>query len=159
MRVACIRDVGSTTEVDACFQRLFRWASVIGAPTGRLLTLSFHLPDTAPSERWFWKAGAELHTHDRPPPWIELETLGAGRHAVFRLTGPHEGIGEAYRRLFEEWLPKSGELVAAQPCMELYRNTPRETAPARLITDLCLPLQAPPSGTAPNLNGLSGFYP
>ena len=59
-----------------------------------------------------------------PPPGIDLDAVDGGRHAVFRLVGPHEGIGPAYRRLFDDWLASSGEIVAQRPCMELYRNTP-----------------------------------
>ena len=106
-------------------ERLFRWSASVGAPTGPVLTLSFHRADTA-------------------PPGIELEAVGAGRHAVYRLAGSHEGIAAAYRRLFEEWLPTSGEVAAQRPCMELYRTMPREVPAGRLITDLCVPLQEPP---------------
>ena len=94
IRVACIRDVGAWPDVSPCLQQLFRWAATLGAPTGRLLTLSFQLPDAAQSQRWYWKAGVEMFTHERPPPGIEFDTLGAGRHAVHRLVGPHEKIGE-----------------------------------------------------------------
>ena len=126
-----------------CLQRLFRWAATLGAPTGRVLTLSFQQTDATPAQRWYWKAGVEMFTHERPPPGIEFDTLGAGRHAVHRLVGPYEKIDEAYRRLFEEWLPASGETVAERPCMELYRNTPAEVTARRLITDLCVPLLEP----------------
>ena len=57
--------------------------------------------------------------------------------------GPYEAIGETYRRLFEEWLPESGETAAERPCMELYRNSPAEVVAANLITDLCVPLLEP----------------
>lgn len=88
--------------------------------------------------------GGRGDVHPRtPPPGIEFDTLDAGRHAVHRLVGPHEEIGEAYRRLFEEWLPASGETVAGRPCMELYRNTVAEVVAKRLITDLCVPLLEP----------------
>ena len=145
MRVACIREVGPLSEVRPCFERVFRWAAVIEAPTGRLLTLSFHRPEESP-RRWYWKVAVEIFTHEPPPPGIELDAVDAGRYAVFRLVGPHEGIGQAYRRLFGEWVPGSGEVVAQRPCMELYRNTPGETAPEHLVTDLCVPLQTPRVG-------------
>ena len=145
MRVACIREVGPLCEVRPCFERLFRWAGVIQAPTGRLLTLSFHRPGGS-SRRWYWKVAVELYTHELPPPGIELDAVDSGRYAMYRLVGPHEGIGQAYRRLFDEWVADSDEIVAQRPCMELYRNTPRETAPELLVTDLCVPVQARQAG-------------
>ncbi len=150
MRVSCIRDVGPQSGVGPCFERLFKWAQIVGAPTGRLLTLSFHRPNTAPAQRWYWKVGVEMFTHERPPPGIEIETVGAGRHAVYRLVGSYEAIADAYGRLFDEWLPDSGEAVADRPCMELYRNTPQDTVPAHLATDLCVPLQEPQPGSGSN---------
>ena len=140
MRVACVRDVGPLADVRSSLERLFRWSASVEAPTGRVLTLSFCRPET-PAERWYWKAGVELFTHESPPPGIDFEAVGAGRHAVYRLVGPHEGIAGAYRRLFEEWLPDSGEVTAERPCMELYRNTPAEVTTEHLITDLCVPLR------------------
>jgi len=148
IRVASIREVGPLSEVRPCFERLFRWAGVIQAPTGRLLTLSFHRPGASP-RRWYWKVAVELYTHERPPPGIELDAVDAGRYAMYRLVGPHEGIGPAYRRLFDEWVAGSGEIVAQRPCMELYRNTPGETAPEHLVTDLCVPVQARRAGQRP----------
>ena len=143
IQVACIRDVGPLHEVQPCLRRLFSWAGSMNAPTGRVLTQSFQRPDSAPQQRWYWKAGVELFTREQPPPGIENEALGAGRHAVHRLVGPYEGIAETYRRLFEKWLPESGETAAERPCMELYRNSPAEVDATHLITDLCAPLLEP----------------
>ena len=143
MRVACVRDVGLLSNVRPCLRRLFRWAASVGAPTGRVLTLSFQSTGAAPGQRWYWKAGVELSTREPPPPGIEIETLGAGRHAVHRLVGPYEEIGAAYRRLFEQRLPRSGVTPSERPCMELYRNSPAEVTAAHLIIDLCVPLMEP----------------
>ena len=55
---------------------------------------------------------------------------------------PTPGIAEAYRRLFGSWLPGSGEEIDDRPCMECYHNSPLDTAPADLLTDLCLPFRA-----------------
>ena len=145
IRVACIRDAGPLPEVQPCFERLFRWAGVIEVPTGRVLTLSFQRPGSPP-RRWYWKVAVELYTHERPPPGIELDAVDGGRYGLYRLVGPHEGIGTAYRRLFDEWLPGSGQSVLQRPCVELYRNTPGETAPENLVTDLCVPLKKPRAG-------------
>ena len=135
MRVACIREVGSLSEVRPGF--------------GRLLTLSFQRPGNPP-RRWYWKVSVELFTREPPPPGIELTAVDGGRFAVYRLVGPHEGIGPEYRRLFDTWLPGSSETVAQRPCMELYRNTPGEMENVHLVTDLCLPLRSPQDGQASN---------
>ena len=140
IQVARIRHVGPYAEVGPCFERLFRWASAIGVPTGRVLTLSWDDPERVPADRLRSDACVELRTEEEPPPGIELDSVGGGRYAVYRLTGPYDGIAAAYRRLFEEWLPGSGEKPADGPCMELYRHAQTDRPPERLVTDLCVSL-------------------
>ena len=146
IHVARVRHVGPYRQAAFSFERLFKWAASVGAPTGRVLTLSYDNPDKVAPERLRSDACVELRTDALPPPGIGLGPVGGGRYAVYRLKGPYEGIGDAYRRLFEEWLPGSGEAADARPCVELYRNTPLETAPEHLITDLCVPLRQAPGG-------------
>ena len=89
-------------------------------------------------------ACVELRTDEEPPPGIGLGPVGEGRYAVYRLTGPYEGIARAYGRLLGEWPPGSGESAADRPRMELYRKWTTDTAPEHLSTDLCVPLRGVP---------------
>ena len=146
IHVARIRHAGPAMDVEPCFERLFRWAASVGAETGRIQSLAYDHPDTvAPGERRS-DARVELRAGALPPPGIAMGFVGAGRHAVYRHRGAHEGIADAYRRLFIEWLAQSGEAVDDRPCMEIYRNTPRDTPPEHLVTDLCVPLRDAPPG-------------
>ncbi len=47
----------------------------------------------------------------------------------------------AYEWLYGEWLTQSGREPDDAPCLEVYLNNPRDTAPADLLTDICLPLK------------------
>ncbi len=140
IHVARIRHVGPYNEVGRCFERLFRWAAGVGVPTGRVLTLSYDDPEAVAPEKLRSDACVELRTEEEPPPGIVLGPVGGGRYAVYRLTGPYDGIAGAYRRLSEEWLPGSGEKRADGPCMELYRHAQTDRPPEKLVTDLCVPL-------------------
>ena len=75
-----------------------------------------------------------------------MDSVGAGRYAVYTHRGPYDGIAEAYKRLFTLWLPGSGGEMDDRPCMEIYRNSPLDTAPAQPLTDLCRPLRPVPEG-------------
>ena len=145
--MARIRHAGPAVDVDPCFERLFRWAASEGAETGRILTLSHDHPDTvAPGDRRS-DACVELRTDALPPPGIAMGFVGAGgRHAVYRHRGAHEGIADAYRRPFTQWLPQSGEAIDDRPCMEINRNMPWDTPQAHRVTDLCVPLRDTPPG-------------
>jgi AraC family transcriptional regulator len=46
----------------------------------------------------------------------------------------------AYQWLYGTWLVQSGEEPADAPVFEEYLNSPRDTAPADLLSDIYLPL-------------------
>ena len=141
IHVARVRNVGAYEDLGACFHRLFRWADSIGVPTGRVLTLSWDNPEAVAPEKLRLDACVELRTAEEPPLGIVLGPVSGGRYAVYRLTGPYDGIARAYGRLFEEWLPGSGESMGEGPCMELYRHAQGDRPPEKLVTDLCVPLR------------------
>ena len=144
IEVARVRHVGPYNEVGRCFEHLFEWAASVGGRPGRVFNLSYDDPDTVAPESLRSDACLELRTNVPPPPDITVDTLAAGRYAIYTHRGPYDGILEAYRRLFSLWLPQSGEEVDDRPCMEIYRNSPLDTPPAELLTDLCLPLRWAP---------------
>lgn len=144
IEVARVRHVGPYNQVGQCFERLFEWAVSVGGRPGRVFSLSYDDPDTVAPESLRSDACLELRTDVPPPPDITVDTLAAGRYAIYTHRGPYDGILEAYRRLFSLWLPQSGEEVDDRPCMEIYRNSPLDTPPAELLTDLCLPLRRAP---------------
>ena len=146
INVARVRHVGPYNEVGPCFERLFEWAATIGARPGRVLSLSYDDPDAVAPESLRSDACVELLTDASPPTGISMDSVGAGRYAVCTHRGPYDGIAEAYKRLFTLWLPGSGEEMDDRPCMEIYRNSPLDSAPAQLLTDLCLPLRPIPEG-------------
>ena len=71
---------------------------------------------------------------------LAILALPGGRAAVARHRGPYAELEAAYAWLYRDWLPASGQEPADHPCFELYLNDPRRTAPADLLTDVCLPL-------------------
>lgn len=75
---------------------------------------------------------------DAPLQHISLPT---GPHAVLRFTGPYTGLPAAYAYLYGDWLAQSGKQPSGQPSYEVYINSPRTTAPAELVTEICLPLK------------------
>ena len=144
IEIARIRHVGPYNEVGPSFERLFGWAASIGAEIGRVLTLSYDEPDDVRAENLRSDACLEMRTDASPPPGITLDTIEAGRYAVYTHRGPYDGIAESYQLLFSRWLPQSGEDIDNRPHMEIYLNALPDVSPADLLTDLCLPLRAAP---------------
>jgi AraC family transcriptional regulator len=73
---------------------------------------------------------------------LEHRQLVGGTYAVLQYQGPYASMHAAYRWLFGYWLPQSGREVADAPVFEEYLNSPLDTAPTALRTDIYMPLRA-----------------
>ena len=71
---------------------------------------------------------------------VGCKTLEGGRYAVFLHQGPYQQFQRSYDQIFKGWLPQSGERLRDAPCFELYLNTPMDTAPDALRTEIWIPL-------------------
>lgn len=73
------------------------------------------------------------------PPLKRLEIAG-GRYAVLTHKGPYSELHLAYSWLYGQWLPSANVEVRNEPAIEIYPNTPQDTAPQDLITEICIPV-------------------
>jgi AraC family transcriptional regulator len=80
-----------------------------------------------------------VHTLVQPP--VTWRSMPAADYAVTIHRGAYHELGVAYRRLFIDWLPRSGRYPGDAPVVEWYRNSPREASPDALRTALLLPLE------------------
>ncbi|MDE2789873.1 MAG: GyrI-like domain-containing protein [Paracoccaceae bacterium] len=141
---ASIRHQGPYNQVGPCFERLVGWALSTGAPIGRAFMMSWDNPEFVAPENLRSDACIEFETDATPPDGISLETIdAAGSYAVYVHSGPYAGLPAAYQKLFAEWLPASGEHLAERACIEFYLNSPMDTPPEDLVTEIWLPLAEP----------------
>jgi AraC family transcriptional regulator len=73
-----------------------------------------------------------------PLHWREMP---AADYAATIHRGSYDALGDAYRRLFIDWLPRSGRYPGDAPVVEWYRNSPRDAPTEALRTALLLPLE------------------
>ena len=71
---------------------------------------------------------------------LEDVQLPGGRTAILRFKGHYSGLPAAYSHLYGTWLPGSGQEAGNSPVFESYLNSPADTAPENLLTEICLPL-------------------
>ncbi len=64
-----------------------------------------------------------------------------GDYAVLKYKGPYGDMRAAYDWLYGRWLPSSERDAADAPMFEEYLNSPRDTPPTDLRTDIYLPLK------------------
>ena len=73
---------------------------------------------------------------------LEELRLPGGRYAVMHYKAPYPGLMAAYAHLYGTWLPDAGEELGDHLPVELYLNTPVDTAPEDLLTEVCVPLRS-----------------
>ncbi|MEM1237077.1 MAG: AraC family transcriptional regulator [Pseudomonadota bacterium] len=98
-------------------------------------------PSTTPEEELRSHAGAVVTAEMEIPGDMDEIAIAPGRLAKLRLKGPYSGLAAAYDYFYGEWLQASGEEPADAPSFELYVNSPMDTAPDGLLTDICMPLK------------------
>ena len=146
MTLACVPHTGPYMAIGQAFGRLSELLAGQREPVvqGRALVgVYLDDPATVAADKLRSLAGIVWPSAMTVEPPLTVHHIAGGEHAVLRFTGHYAGLGAAYQWLYAEWLPASGRRPAASPVFEVYLNTPRDTAPENLITEICLPLQAP----------------
>ncbi len=144
MQVLSLRHVGPYQNVGEAFERLTEWTHQAGLWERciGIMGLSYDDPEAVPAAELRYDACVEFAQPVDGADDIQPVRLEGGRFARYRHVGPYIGFGEAFRQLFGVWLPRSGFEPDDRPCMEIYRNDLKQTAPEHLVTDILLPLKA-----------------
>lgn len=139
-----IRHDGPYIEIGKAFGMLFGQLATRGALPERIEMIAVYLddPTAVPLERLrSFAALAAPGGKDLDPPVERIEIAG-GDYAVLRHKGPYADMSAAYNWLFGTWLPQSDREADDRPVVEKYLNSPQDTKPSDLLTDLCLPLRS-----------------
>lgn len=142
VRLAGLDHRGSYMDIGRAFETAFVHMHAAGlvTPHTRWLAVYFDDPFAVPAAQLASRAGLSLPPGSVAPAGLVEFELGGTRCAVLRHRGPYADMRSAYRWLYGRWLPATGHELADQPVFEVYLNNPRDTAPADLLTDICLPL-------------------
>ena len=116
------------------------WSAGLVRADSRWLAVYFDDPFAVPEAQLASRAGLSVPADATvPAPLVHWE-MGGVECAVLRHRGPYASMRAAYQWLYGHWLVQSGREAADAPVFEEYLNNPRDTAPADLLTDICLPL-------------------
>ena len=143
MRVAFIRHVGPYSEVGATWERLMAWAAPRGllGPEMTFLGICHDDPDVTPEDKIRYDAGLVVDDGFEPEGEVGVQQIGGGEYAVTTHFGPYGKLGETYARLCGDWLPAHGRELRSAPAFEIYLNSPENTDPEDLLTDIHVPLE------------------
>ncbi len=138
--------VGPYMQIGKAFDALFGWLGrhhLLEAEM-RMIGIYFDDPGVVDENALRSKAGVLLPqrvlaavTVSSP---VSVVAVRGGEYAVLRHKGPYSDMRAAYEWLYGTWLVQSGREAADAPVFEEYLNSPKDTAPAELLTEICLPL-------------------
>lgn len=145
VRLAGLDHKGSYMLVGKAFEAAFARMSAQGLarPAMRWMAVYYDDPFVVPEAQLASRAGLSLPEGCEPGLPLLPFSLGGGTCAVLRHRGPYATMRAAYQWLYGDWLLQSGHEAADLPVFEEYLNSPRDTAPADLLTDIYLPLSRP----------------
>jgi AraC family transcriptional regulator len=139
--------VGPYMQIGKAFDALFGWLArhnLLEAEM-RMIGIYFDDPGVIDENALRSKAGVLLPqrvlaavTVSAP---VSMVSVRGGEYAVLRHTGPYSDMRAAYEWLYGTWLVQSGREAADAPVFEEYLNSPKDTAPGDLMTEICLPLR------------------
>ncbi len=141
--VAYIRHVGNYSEIGKALGRLARWAGPRGLlqQDTHMLSIYHDNPDVTPVKMLRSDACITVPEGTKVNRDIGLMTLPGGTYAAAYLEIDVSQYGEAWNRLFSDWLPESGYQPDDRPCYELYLNDPGQHPERKHILEICEPIR------------------
>jgi AraC family transcriptional regulator len=142
MRVAFVRHTGPYEETDAAYGRLMSWAGKRGLlnPPVTVFGIAYDDPTVTAPDKLRYDAALVIPKELTTEGEIGVQTIQGGKYAVTTHCGSYETLGGTYTRFCGEWLPLSGLELLTGPALEFYRNSPQDTPPEKLLTDIYMPL-------------------
>jgi AraC family transcriptional regulator len=137
-----VEHIGPYMEINRAFDRLMGWLAsrqLLGADL-RLFGIFYDDVANVPADKLRSRAGVVSSRDLAVAPPVKRIEIAGGDYVVLRHKGPYADMKAAYDWLYGEWLPRSGREPANAPNLEEYLNSPRDTAPTELLSDLYLPL-------------------
>ena len=143
IEVISLKHQGSYLQIGQAFGQLGSWLGarqLLGAGT-RMMGVYYDDPGTVAEADLRSCACFTVNQAFKVEPPFERITIAGGEYATLIYKGPYAGLHAAYDWFFGTWLPQSGRELREAPPFEEYLNSPMDTAPADLLTEIHLPLK------------------
>jgi len=131
------------TSAHAAWEAVCRYAQSHGlfAPGGEFIGISYDDPQITAAENLRYDACITVSQVVKPDGEVGVRKIAGGRYAMFLHQGPYENLLGTYQHIFREWFPGSGEELRDEPSFEVYLNSPDDTRPEELKTEIYIPLK------------------
>ena len=136
--VLALRHVGPAATIPHTWRRM---EQLVGRrPMPDWLGLSVGEPTEA--EGFAYYVGVEPRGFECTDVALETIAVPAGTWALHELAGPYTRIDTALDAVYARWMPGSGYEPDQRLALERYLNSPRDTAPTDLRTELLVPIRS-----------------
>lgn len=141
-QVAFVRHTGPYKDCGKAWDKLCTWAGPQGLlqPGCTFFGLCYDDPDVTEPEKIRYDACISIDSDCRPEGDIQIKSIESGPYIKTTHFGPYENLSGTYSELCGKWIPEKGYEVDSKPSIEIYLNSPEDTAPDELITDVYVPL-------------------
>jgi len=135
---------GLYMQISRAFEQLFAKAGPAGLVSrkSQMLGVYYDDPDAVEADGLRSMACLAIERDREVPEGFQTLDLRGGAYARLSYRGPYADMRDAYRWLMGVWLPASGLEAADGPMLEDYLNSPADTAPPDLRTNIFLPIEA-----------------
>lgn len=143
MRVAYIRHLGPYEECGKVWDKLFDWAADKGIyPKSTFwIGASYDDPENTPPEKLRYDACVIVSNEIGADDTVQIQELPGGRFASTVHKGAYRNMGQTFRTMFQEGLPKAGLNWRKGPCLEFYTGEYDDRPEEDLITELYVPVK------------------
>ncbi|MFQ5489486.1 MAG: GyrI-like domain-containing protein [Phycisphaerae bacterium] len=143
MRVAFFRHLGPYDQVGGTWMKLMNWAGGRGLMGPETVTFGIchDDPEVTPPEKIRYDACIRVGREVEAEADLAIQEILGGRYAVARHQGPYATLGDTYLRMFGQELASRKYEARSAPCLEFYLNSPMNTAPEDLLTDVYVPVE------------------
>ena len=147
-RLAAMAHVGAYNGVSKSYEKVAAVFTIrdLWKHARGMVGIYYDDPSTVPEAELRSHAAVELADDLAVPDPLEEVVIEGGESAILVMKGAYTGLQQAYEWLYGQWLPQSGRVPADQPSYEVYLNSPMDTAPADLLTQIYVPLQPKTTG-------------
>lgn len=143
VRCICVPHAGPYLQIDAAIGRLFSTLAQTGllGPNTQMQAVFYDDPDLVASDDLRSAACSPCSNEVEIPDGTQELVRPAGSYAKLEYKGPYADMKDAYRWLYGVWLPNSEFEISEQPGFETYLNSPVDTKPEDLRSDIFLPVE------------------
>ena len=144
IRVAFVRNVGPYKTCGQAWDKLCTWMGAHGliSSESSFIGLCHDDPEVTPPEKIRYDACITVDEDFSPAGEIGVQVIQGGEYAVTTHFGPYEKLSETYASLCGKWAPQNGREFQSAPSFEIYFNSPENTDPEDLVTDIYVLLES-----------------